>query len=127
MQSLKTCKFCGSQTFRRRPNLWDVVGGRKKMPVGDGFAIAQPVLLQNKSNNETMAACSSSRLHFLKEKLAKPHTKRNCILLCLTNIRLFYIASYFIFSRRFTVIIVSHRTHEDAHLICLNFVSCHVH
>jgi hypothetical protein len=34
---------------------------------------------------------------------------------------------YFIFSRRFLVIIVSHCAHEDAHLICLSFVSCHVH
>jgi hypothetical protein len=56
--------FYGSQKFRRRPNLWDVVGGRKKFPVGNGFAIAWPVLLQNKSNNKTMAACSSSHLHF---------------------------------------------------------------
>jgi hypothetical protein len=40
----------------------------KNLPVGDGFAIAQPLLLQNKSNNKTMAACSSSRLHFLKFK-----------------------------------------------------------
>jgi hypothetical protein len=30
----------------------------------NGFAIAQPVLLQNESNNKTMAACSSLRLHF---------------------------------------------------------------
>ncbi len=38
-----------------------------------------------------------------------------------------YVVLYFIFSRRFLVIIVSHRAHEDANLICLNFVSCHVH
>ncbi len=38
-----------------------------------------------------------------------------------------HVVLYFIFSRRFLVIIVSHRTHKDAHLICLNFVSCHVH
>ena len=38
-----------------------------------------------------------------------------------------HVVLYFIFSRRFSVIIVSHRAHEDSHLICLNFVSCHVH
>jgi hypothetical protein len=38
--------------------------GEKNLPVGDSFAIAWPVLLQNESNNRTMAACSSSRLHF---------------------------------------------------------------
>jgi hypothetical protein len=43
------------------------------------------------------------------------------ILYCLT------LFLYFIFSRRFSVIIVLHRAHEDAHLICVNFVSCHVH
>ncbi len=32
---------------------------------------------------------------------------------------------YFIFSHRFSVIIVSHCAHEYAHLICLIFVSCH--
>ncbi len=36
----------------------------KYLPVGDGFDIAWPVQLQNKNNNKTMAACSSSRLHF---------------------------------------------------------------
>jgi hypothetical protein len=38
-----------------------------------------------------------------------------------------HVVLYFIFSSRFSVIIVSHHAHEDAHLICLNFVSCHVH
>jgi hypothetical protein len=38
--------------------------GEKKLPVGNGFAIALLVLLQNESNNKTMAAYSSSGLHF---------------------------------------------------------------
>ena len=38
-----------------------------------------------------------------------------------------HVVLYFIFSRRFLVIIVSRRAHKDAHRICLNFVSCHVH
>jgi hypothetical protein len=33
----------------------------KNLQVGDGFVIDRPVLLQNKSNNKTMAASSSSR------------------------------------------------------------------
>ena len=59
------------------PKGLDIVGhtsgmwwvGEKKLPVGNGFAIAWPVLLQNMSNSKTMAVCSSSRLHFLKFKL----------------------------------------------------------
>jgi hypothetical protein len=54
-----------------------VVGGRKKLPVGDGFAIAWLVLLQNKSNNKTMAACSSSCLHFQNSNLySEAHSHR---------------------------------------------------
>ncbi len=37
-----------------------------------------------------------------------------------------HVVLYFIFSCHFLVIIVLHRAHKDAHLICLNFVSCHV-
>jgi hypothetical protein len=50
--------------------------GEKNLPVGDGFAIAQLMLLQNESNNTTMAACSSSCLHFQKSnsyKMDRPY------------------------------------------------------
>jgi len=64
MWGLKTFKFYGSQKFRRRPNLWDVVGGRKKIAGRQWFCYGLVGAVAKQEQQQNNAAFSSSRLHF---------------------------------------------------------------
>ena len=48
----KNCEFYDSQKFWCRPKPPGVAGGWKKLPVGDGFAIARRLLLQTKATTK---------------------------------------------------------------------------